>query len=244
MTATFTDKIELTDIDRLPEEYKDILCHQMLANGEGELSAGDTYVNSFYPLAPDANERYKCLQFGMEEVDHYRRFAKLLDQMGVDTSHMIQQDVAERRYFPAESMTTRFETWEQRAAFSFLCELEGHFQIKEMTASTYQPLVTEAKEILKEEAGHFAHGKKLMKIAATETDSKARAQAALNRFFPMALDMFGKSASTRSRKAVRWGLRQHDNGGLRELWKADILGHIESLGYDEPTYDQSVRRFV
>lgn len=244
MTATFADKVELADLDKLPEEYKDILCHQMLANGEGELSAGDTYVNSFYPIAPNADERYKCLEFGMEEVDHYRRFARLLEQLGVETSYMVKQEVAERRYFPAESMTTRFESWEERAAFSFLCELEGHFQIKEMTTSTYQPLVTEAQAILKEEAGHFAHGKKLMKAAAAEPAVKSRAQLALNRFYPMALDMFGKSDSRRGRQAVHWGLRQHDNGELRELYQIEIQKHIESLGYDIPEYDKSVRRFA
>jgi ring-1,2-phenylacetyl-CoA epoxidase subunit PaaA len=244
MTATFTEQIEIADLDKLPDEYRDILCHQMLANGEGELSAGDTYVNAFYPLAPNADERYKCLEFGMEEVDHYRRFARLLDQLGVDTSHMVGQEVADRRYFPAESMTTRFESWEERAAFSFLCELEGHFQIKEMTTSTYQPLVTEAHAILKEEAGHFAHGKKLMKAAATDPAAKSRAQLALNRFYPMALDMFGKSDSSRGRRAVHWGLRQHDNGELRELYQVEIQKHIESLGYDMPDYDRSVRRFT
>jgi ring-1,2-phenylacetyl-CoA epoxidase subunit PaaA len=244
VTSVFTDKIGISDLDKMPEEYKDILCHQMLANGEGELSAGDTYVNSFYPIAPNGDERYKCLQFGMEEVDHYRRFARLLDQLGIDTTYMVNQQVSDRRYFPAESMTTRFEEWEERAAFSFLCELEGHFQINEMTSSTYQPLVAEAQAILKEEAGHFAYGKKLMKLAAGDPASKARAQAALNRFYLMALDMFGRSNSSRSKKAVRWGLRQHDNGELRELYKVDIQKHIESLGYDMPADDQSARRFV
>jgi 1,2-phenylacetyl-CoA epoxidase catalytic subunit len=43
---------------------------------------------------------------------------------------------------------------------------------------------------------------------------------------------------------VHWGLRQHDNGELRELYQVEIQKHIESLGYDMPDYDRSVRRFT
>ncbi|UNO38370.1 Phenylacetic acid catabolic protein [Streptomyces sp. MST-110588] len=243
MAGTFSDKIDRDDLAKMPDEYRDILVHQMLANGEGELSAGDTYVDSFYPLAPDADERTKCLKFAMEEIDHYRRFAKLLKQLDIDIGYMVGQQKKERRYFPAESMTTPFTTWEERAAFSFLCELEGHCQINEMAHSTYEPLVPEAAAILKEEAGHFGHGKLLMRRAHDDPETRARAQEALNRFYPMALDMFGRSDSKRAARAVHWGLRRHTNGELRELYQQQIRGHIESLGYDMPPDDPSLRRY-
>lgn len=246
MTAVFTDDVvDVADVDELPDEYRELLVHQMLANGEGELSAGDTYVESFYPLAPNADERYKCLQFGMEEVDHFRRFARLLEDLRVDTSYIVQQAKSERRYFPAESMNTKFIHWEERAAFSFLCELEGHFQINELAASTYAPLRHEAGIILKEEARHFGYGKRLMRNAFDEGGpARDRAQEALTRFYPMTLDMFGRSASRRGRDAVRWGLRQHDNGELRELYKTEIAQHIEGIGYKVPKDDPRRRQFA
>ncbi|KUM03685.1 phenylacetate-CoA oxygenase subunit PaaI [Chromobacterium subtsugae] len=218
----------------MPDEFREILIHQMLANGEGELSAGDTYVDSFYPLAPNADERYICVKFAAEEVDHFRRFARLLAEMGIDTSHMLRQDKKERRFFAAESMTTDFNTWEERAAFSFLCELEGHYQIKEMVDSPYRPLAIEAREILKEEAMHFAHGALLMRRAREQADSRHRAQQALDKMYPMALDMFGKSDSRRSRLAVKWGLRTCTNNELREVYQRDIDQHIVRLGYRVP----------
>jgi len=244
MTSVFTEKVDQAGLEDMPEEYREILVHQMLANGEGELSAGDTYIDSFYPLAPDATERYKCCQFAMEEIDHYRRFARLLKEIGVDTSHMVKQEKKDRRYFPADSMTEPFTQWEERAAFSFLCELEGHFQIKEMTQSSYQPLVTEAAAILKEEAAHFGHGKVLMRRAHEDPVTRERAQKALNRYYPMALDMFGRSDSVRAAKAVRWGLRQHTNAELRELYKKRIHEHIEQIGYATPPDDPSQRRYL
>ncbi|AVG17539.1 MULTISPECIES: Phenylacetic acid catabolic protein [Chromobacteriaceae] len=227
-------EVSLEGIGSMPDEYRDTLIHQLLANGEGELSAGDTYIDSFYPLAPDADERYICAQFAAEEVDHFRRFSRLLAELEVDTSHMLSQKKEERRYFAAESMTMEFRSWEERAAFSFLCELEGHYQIKEMVGSSYLPLRAEAQAVLKEEARHFSHGALLMRRAAKDKDARARAQEALDRLYPMAMDMFGRSDSRRSETAVRWGLRQYTNGQLRDLYRDDVLGHIQRLGYEVP----------
>lgn len=241
---TFNDRVDRSDLNTMPREYQETLVHQMAANGEGELTAGDTYIDSFYPLAPDADERYICAQFAMEEVDHYRRFAQLLRDIDVDISDVVNLPKGQRRYFPSDSMTVTFMCWEERAAFSFLCELEGHYQIKEMVTSSYGPLATMAPTILKEEAGHFGHGVTLMRRAAAQRESMARAQAALERFYPLALDMFGRSESRRSEQAVRWGLRKHTNGELRDLYKKEIAGHITRLGYRVPEDDPSRRKFL
>lgn len=240
----FTDRVGIGDVNKLPAEYKEVLIHQLAANGEGELSAGDTYIDSFYPLAPNADERYVCAKFAAEEVDHFRRFAGLLRDLGVSLDHVVQQPKAARRYFAADSMNVVFTQWEERAAFSFLCELEGHFQIKEMVDSSYTPLTSVAASILKEEAGHFAHGVALMRAAAQTEASKDRAQAALERFYPLALDMFGRSDSRRAEAAVRWGLRKHTNAELRNLYKAEIASHINRLGYRLPEDDPSRRKFA
>lgn len=232
------------DLHKLPSEYKELLVHQLLANGEAELSAGDTYVDSLYPLAPNADERYICAQFAMEEIGHFRYFARLLADIGIDVGYMVGQAKASRRYFPADAVNVTFHTWEERAAFSFLCELEGHYQLKELEDSTYAPVREVAPTILKEEAGHFAHGVHLMRQAAQRPESKARAQAALERFFPLALDLFGTSASRRGEAAVRWGLRKHSNGELRQIYQHDIGRHITRLGYRVPEDDPSKRKFV
>lgn len=240
----FTDRVGIGNLKKLPAEYRDILIHQLAANGEGELSAGDTYIDSFYPLAPNADERYVCAKFAAEEVDHFRRFAGLLRELGVSLDHVVQQPKAARRYFAADSMNVSFRHWEERAAFSFLCELEGHFQIKELIDSSYVPLTAVAAPILKEEAGHFAHGVALMRAAAQTAASKERVQVALERFYPLALDMFGRSDSRRAEAAVRWGLRKHTNAELRNLYKAEVAGHISRLGYKVPEDDPSRRKFV
>lgn len=240
----FNDRVDAHDLANLPAEYTETLIHQLAANGEGELSAGDTYVDSFYPLAPTADEKYTCAKFAAEEVDHFRKFARLLRGIGVDLDHVLRQPKGSRRYFPADSMNVSFLQWEERAAFSFLCELEGHYQIRELAESTYAPLRAVAAEILKEEARHFAHGLSLMRAAAQDDEAKSRAQRALERFYPLALDMFGRSDSKRAEVAVRWGLRQRTNGELRALYNADIVAHIQRLGYTVPPDDPSRRRFA
>lgn len=51
MTVIFTDDVDVAEVDKVPGQYRELFVHQMVANGEGELSAGDTYVDSFYPVA-------------------------------------------------------------------------------------------------------------------------------------------------------------------------------------------------
>ena len=73
-----------------------------------------------------------------------------------------------------------------------------------------------------------------MRRAAKDRDARARAQEALDRLYPMAMDMFGRSDSRRSEMAVRWGLRQYTNGQLRDIYRDDVRGHIQRLGYEVP----------
>lgn len=240
----FDDSVDVGDLDKLPAEYKALLTHQLLTNGEAEISAGDTYVDSLYPLAPSADERYLCAQFAMEEIGHFRYFAQVLSRLGVDAGYMVLQPKASRQFFPADAVNVPFHTWEERGAFSFLFELEGLYQLKEMQESTYAPLREVMPTIVKEEAGHFAHGVALMRESSRNEESKARAQAALERFFPFALDLFGKSNSRRGEACVRWGLRKHANGELREIYRQEIGRHITKLGYTVPHDDLSKRKYL
>lgn len=79
-----------------------------------------------------------------------------------------------------------------------------------------------------------------MRRAAKDEDARARAQDALDRLYPMAMDMFGRSDSHHSDAAVSWGLRQYTNGQLRDRYRDDVRGHIQRLGYEVP--DETARR--
>jgi ring-1,2-phenylacetyl-CoA epoxidase subunit PaaA len=62
-------------------------------------------------------------------------------------------------------------------------------------------------------------------------------------WWPMTLDMFGRTDSTRNKRYRAWGLKKHTNGQLREAFIEDTVPQIEALGLDVPDHLEN-RRFL
>ena len=69
------------------------------------------------------------------------------------------------------------------------------------------------------------------------------AQERLQKWWTAGLDMFGRSSSTNSPIYVKWGIKQHTNEQLRQLYIAQALPEIKKLGL-EPADNLLNRRFL
>jgi 1,2-phenylacetyl-CoA epoxidase catalytic subunit len=243
--AAFTDDVRRRDanMDKCSYRYREILIRQILATSERKLSAAYRYAEFFYPLAQSVDEQQKFLQFGIEKVDHFRRFVRLLEEFGVDTSNVTRQAELKRRNSTDGYLEMQFIHREEAVAFGLLNELEGLHQTNELAHSTYIPLKHAAKIMLKDDGCHFQYGKRLMFKTFDEGGStRERVQKSLDRLYPVILDML--SNTERFPEAVRWGLRRHDNDALRKLYETDIAEHIKSIGYDVPECFSTGKRFT
>jgi len=234
MSDTFTNPVEYGDFPSMPQEYRDLVIRLLTLHAEGELTGSDMYALQFFPLAPNARERHVCCLRAAEEVDHYLKTAALLDELGIDTSHMIGQAIKERENFPLEAVRFHFETWEDRGAFSALAEYVGHYQIQNMADSSFRPLARICPGILKEEAVHAYHGWRILKELCETEDGRRRAQEAVIRWFPIALDAFGKSDSPRSALYIKWGIKKHSNEALRRRYLDDVAPRLQQLALEVP----------
>jgi ring-1,2-phenylacetyl-CoA epoxidase subunit PaaA len=234
MTTPFTDKVEYADFPKMPQEYRDIVLRLLLAHAEGELTGSDMYTLQFFPLAPNAYERYICCLRAAEEVDHYVKTAQVLTELGVDTSHMVHQAVMERNYYPLEAVRFQFSTWEDRGVFSALAEYVGHYQIENMAEASFQPLARICPGILKEEAGHAAHGWRIVKQLSQTPEGHQKVQEAVDRWYPIALDAFGRSDSKRSELYLKWGIKKKANEELRQEFMQDVVPRLAALGLKAP----------
>ena len=63
-------------------------------------------------------------------------------------------------------------------------------------------------------------------------------QRAIDKWYPRALDTFGKSDSRASRLAVAYGLRRWGNAELRGMYKEDIDAQLTALGLTVPPEDR------
>jgi 1,2-phenylacetyl-CoA epoxidase catalytic subunit len=70
-----------------------------------------------------------------------------------------------------------------------------------------------------------------------------QAQRLLEKWYPAALDMFGRSDSPNVPKFIQWGLKSVGNADIRQLYKEYVDRKIEALGLDLPD-ERKNRRFL
>ncbi len=102
-------------------------------------------------------------------------------------------------------------------------------------SSTYEPLAKVSPRLEKEEQFHADTGFKWLKDIVKTRDGKKEAQDYLHKWWPAALDMFGKSDSKNSENYVKWGVKAKTNKQLREQYIAEVVPLIEGLGLDVPS---------
>jgi ring-1,2-phenylacetyl-CoA epoxidase subunit PaaA len=228
------------DLARMPEEYRQVLLHQMLAHAEGELMGVAEYLRIAH-VAPNAREKLHCYEGARDEMSHYLVSAEVLSSIGVDTSYMLAHD-AERTAYPQDWLAGK-TTWAERGITSYLAEWGALDIIEEMAESSYRPWAAIMPEIVADETRHTAHGRRITEEALATPEGRAAVQRALDRMWPEVLDMFGRSDSERAKLAVRWGLRQRDNEDARRHFAARARAALEALDL-EPPADHLNRKFL
>jgi ring-1,2-phenylacetyl-CoA epoxidase subunit PaaA len=217
----------------MPEEYQEVAIRGMVVNTEGELSGGDDYVQVFLPLAPNTEERQVCAERAAEEYDHYKIGKRVLAEIGVDTTYMETQTLAERNLFRAQEFHN-CTTWTERGIFSYIGEEIAMVMISEFAQSSYRPWADAVRTIILDEKIHIAHGARVCRNLAQTAEGREGLQHALDRLWPTFIRIFGSPRSERARLAVRFGLRQTTNGQACDVWLEKVTPRIKNLGLRIP----------
>lgn len=228
--------------DRMPDEYKELVVHQMMAHTEGELSGADDYLELFYPMTTDPYEKKVCCERGAEEVDHFRKGAKVLADIGKDANFMMDIPLQERSLYATEAVK-RIDNWPERGFFSMLGEAAVFDILEEMAESSYKPIADMCPGVIKEERVHVAHGVRIIRSLCETPEGRQAAQQALLRWWPVALDVFGRSNSKRSALYVKWRLRKYTNEQARERFIQNQVPKLQRLGLEVPDHNAN-RRFL
>jgi ring-1,2-phenylacetyl-CoA epoxidase subunit PaaA len=188
------------------------------------------------PTAPSRLEQLVVARTAAEEIDHFRKFARLAGDIGVDTSYLLSRPNQDRYL---EAFRGSIATWEDFAVFGFLIDRVGRYQLEEFIGCSYAPLasiVDHPSRVMEEEAGHIDYGTtRTAELAAAGEDSKARVQRALDFWYVTGLDMFGKSDSHRAERYRQWGLKRRSNDEARQQYMAEVNPLIESMGLQVPS---------
>ena len=228
----FTDKIEPKDFPKMPKEYQDLLTRLLTIQADCEIGGPHIYVDHWTLRAPTVDDQWRVARIAAEEIDHCRKMLRLLGLIGSDRSDILTRPRSKRE---VEAFKEDMPTWADFAAFGMLIDKVGEYQLDEMISSSYQPIEDYLPQILREEKGHISYGQQqLEKLVRSGDEGRTQAQAAIDKWYVVGLDMFGRSESARDERYIEWGLKKRTNGKMREDYIAEMDPKISALGLRVP----------
>lgn len=228
----FEDKIEREDLEKMPAEYKELLERVLTIQADCEIGGPHLYVKDILPTAPSQVNQLIVARTAAEEMDHYRKIAKLAGDIGTDMSVLLSIPNQKRSL---EAFRGVIKTWEDFAVFGFLIDRVGRYQLEEFLDCSYLPLQRILPEILKEEIGHIGFGtNQTAELAAKGDEERERVQRSVDFWYIKALDMFGRSDSERSNRFCHWGLKRRSNSQARWEFIKEVGPIIQGMGLTVP----------
>jgi len=174
----FEDKVDRGQLEKMPSEYKELLARVLTIQADCEIGGPHLYVKDILPSAPSKVNQLIVARTAAEEIDHYRKFARLAGEIGTDTSFLLSIP-NHKRYL--EAFRGVITTWEDFSIFGFLIDRVGRYQLEEFLDCSYLPLQRVLPEVLKEEVGHIGFGtNQTAELAAKNDESRERVQQSLD----------------------------------------------------------------
>src|SRR5947209_20622181 len=124
----FTDKIELKDFNKQDPEYQDLLRRVLAIQADCEIGGPNLYVKDILPNAPTKLDQLIVARTSAEEMDHFRKMARLAGDIGVEVSHALSPRKKAR---DVEAFLGQIETWVVILVFGFLIFMLVRFKIVE-----------------------------------------------------------------------------------------------------------------
>jgi ring-1,2-phenylacetyl-CoA epoxidase subunit PaaA len=228
----FVDKVDREELAKMPLEYVQLLGRVLAIQADCEIGGPHLYVRGVFPSAPSKLNQLIVARTAAEEMDHYRKIARLAGDIGIDLSRLLSIPNSERYL---EAFRGTITTWEDYAVFGFLIDRVGRYQLEEFLECSYLPLQRVLPEILKEEVGHIGFGtNQTAELASKNEETRERVQKSLDFWYARALDMFGRSDSERSNRYCHWGLKRRSNSQARWEFKKEVDPLIQQMGLTVP----------
>jgi 1,2-phenylacetyl-CoA epoxidase catalytic subunit len=218
----------------MPEEFRQFMI-KLLKYSHVENNGNPHYrdiladiANAGIRYSPSGREMMIEAEIVKQEVSHGQFVADIIRSLGEDPYH--DQPVGQYAFQVPK------ECWCDVAWFHMLIDRVGLYVGIEWVGSTYEPLARVSDRLERDEYFHATSGLKFLKRIVEDPDARKEAQDLLHKWWPAALDMFGRSTSKNSEVYVRWGIKGKGNEELRQQYISDTVPLIEQLGLDVPDH--------
>jgi ring-1,2-phenylacetyl-CoA epoxidase subunit PaaA len=225
----------------LPDEYKSLLLKMLRHEGERAgnrsfLGFMGTCLDLAEALFPTSAARLMKAEYLAEELKHAIMFHRLA--VGLDPDFALR-DVPYAHY----AFHLPRESWADDAFFHFFVDLNGAFHARDWRESSYVPLAKMSATVERDEVGHSEMGLRFLTTICQDGRGRQLVQRLLDKWYPAALDMFGRSESTNAPRFIHWGLKSVGNAEIRRAYKFYVDEKLAGLGLDPPD-DRKNRRFL
>jgi len=225
----------------MPDEFRQLLV-KLLLNEHLENNGNPEYrkilaniANAGLRFAPHGRAMEIEAEIVRQEVAHGQIVADLLEGLGVDPC----KEMPIKQY----AFHIPLEDWIDLAWFHALIDRVGLYVGIEWTGSPYEPLARVSPRLEADEEFHTKAGFLHLEEICATSGGKAAAQERLKKWWPAALDMFGRSNSVNSPLYVKWGIKMHTNEQLRQKYIAEAVPEMVKLGLEVPD-NLANRRFL
>ena len=234
-------KMYKRDDPDMPPEFRDFMV-KLLKYAHVENNGNPHYRDILADIAepgirhaPDGRSLMIEAEILKQEVGHGEIVANIIRSLGEDPYH--DQPVGQYAFFLDKN------SWCDISWFHMLIDRVGLYVGIEWMGSTYEPLARVADQLEKEEYFHATAGFRYLKRLIRDPDNRNEVQEKLYKWWPAALDMFGRSDSKNSAKYVKWGIKAKTNEELRQQYIADTVPLLVELELDIPEHTAN-RKFL
>jgi ring-1,2-phenylacetyl-CoA epoxidase subunit PaaA len=104
-------------LEKLPSEYVELLGRVLTIQADCEIGGPHLYVKDVLLTAPSKVNQLIVARTAAEEMDHYRKIARVAGEIRIDVSRLLSI-LNQDRYL--EAFRGTITTWEDYAVFGFL----------------------------------------------------------------------------------------------------------------------------
>lgn len=216
-----------------PREYQTLIVTILGTHAAGEAFVlSDDFYAHWAADAPTTRDRFMVLRTIEEELMHAREAWKLLHRLGdlVEYPDLVPYTTA-----VMEGFRHRVSEWAEHAALCALTDRVGCFQQEEQLDCSYAPYAESIRTAyFPVEKRHAGRGRYWLRELCETEEGRAKAQKAVNVWWPRALDMFGRSDSARQHEYIYFRLKKRTNEERRQEYIRVVGPELESLGLTVP----------
>ncbi|QXJ29296.1 Phenylacetic acid degradation protein paaA [Saccharolobus shibatae B12] len=225
---------KFNSVRELSQDLKNTLIEVIALRADFELAMVEQ-TSPWLVNAPTVDDRLFTAKLVSDELNHGWQLVRLLEEFNVK-DRVVKIEEARLGIHMLEVSNLPLFNWEDVIAFVFLVDRAGLYQLRAIKDCSFEPLANLASSMIKEEETHLFFSKNVLKAY----QNKNRLQAALNFWFPRALEMLYKVKSLNEVHLRDLNVSELISDKLIEDYVRSTNEEMRNFGFVEVNYDKNL----